>query len=488
MLNLLSFDDSRRLRSWFEETGYTETNLRKHLGAAELPSRQLRNHARLLDRTSAPLPINILLRWFWLAHGQSRSQAADLIPADILSLLLESGLLKAEGEELLPRAMLLHFDGFLVASDHASAIDRKQMEMVLWPNPTSKFLARFAVRRPSRATLDLGTGSGILSLGASRFSESVVATDLNQRAVDCARFNARLNGVEKIEALTGDCFAPVAGRRFDLILSNPPFFITPQGDYLFCENPMELDGLCRRLVKEAHGYLNEGGYMQMLCEWAQIKGQPWEERVAEWLQGTGCDAWVMKGLTQDPEEYAQQRIKETSEDPARDAATYDGYMNYYRHRGVEAIHDGLIVMRRRDGRNWVRIEEVPNTPKGGELGDMIMSTFEAHTLMQQIDSSEKLRALKPRMAPNVRLEQVCVQHEGEWKAESLTLRLISGFPFHMNVQPLVAEFLVTCDGKRTAGEAIAAFAASANAPVEAVETECLGIIRKLLERGFMVAT
>ena len=40
--------------------------------------------------------------------------------------------------------------------------------MVLWPNPTSKFLARFAVRRHSRATLDLGTGSGILSLGASR--------------------------------------------------------------------------------------------------------------------------------------------------------------------------------------------------------------------------------------------------------------------------------------------------------------------------------
>ena len=35
--------------------------------------------------------------------------------------------------------------------------------------------------------------------------------------------------------------------------------------------------------------------MQMLCEWAQIKDQPWEERIAEWLQQTGCDAWVMKG-------------------------------------------------------------------------------------------------------------------------------------------------------------------------------------------------
>jgi hypothetical protein len=57
----------------------------------------------------------------------------------------------------------------------------------------------------------------------------------------------------------------------------------------------------------------------------------------------------------------------------------------------------------------------------------------------------------------------------------------------MNVQPLVAEFLVTCDGSRTAGEAIQAFASQANAPVDAVQNECLGIIRKLLERGFMVA-
>src|SRR3954453_53171 len=431
MLNLLSAEDSQRLRVWFEDAGYNESNLRKQLGAAELPSRLLRNHARLLERTAAHLAINALLRWFWLGLPLARKQVAELIPEDILALLLQSGLLEQNGGDLQPCAMLLHFDGFLVASDHASGIDRKQVQMVLWPNPTSKFLARFAVRRHSRATLDLGTGSGILSLGASRWSDFVAATDLNQRAVDCARFNARLNGVENIEVFAGDCFEPVKGRRFDLILSNPPFFITPQGDYLFCENAMELDGLCRRLVKEAHQYLNEDGYMQMLCEWAQIKGQPWEERVAEWLQDTGCDAWVMKGLTQDPEEYAQQRIKETSEDPSQDAATYAGYMNYYRHRGVEAIHDGLIVMRRREGRNWVRIEEVPTTPKG-ELGTMIEATFGAHTLMQQIDTDVKLRALKPRMAPNVRLEQVCVQHQGEWRAEALTLRLVSGFPFHMS--------------------------------------------------------
>ncbi len=487
MLTLLSLDASRRLRAFFEAAGYTEPNLRKYLGAPELPSRRLRNQPRLLDRTSADTPLNALLRWFWLWQVQTKAKGADLIPSEFLALLLEAGLLEVEGVNFIPTAMLLPIDGFLVASDHPQAIESKQAEMVLWPNPTSKFLARFAIRRHSRTTLDLGTGSGILSLGAASHSDMVIATDLNARAVAFARFNAQLNGVENIDVLAGDCFAPIANRRFDLILSNPPFFITPQTDYLFCENSMELDGLCRRLVKEAPGHLYEGGYMQMLCEWAQVKGQSWEDRLAEWLEGTGCDAWVMKGLTQDPEEYAQHRIRETSEDPSLDAANYDGYMNYYRQRGVEAIHDGLIVMRRRQGRNWLRIEEVPKTPSG-DLGEMILSTFAAHDLLQENEADEKLLSIRPKLSSNVRLEQVCNSAEGQWRAESLTLRLINGFPFHMTVQPLVAEFLSTCDGSRTAEQAIQDFAVTANAPLDTVKRESLAMIRKLIERGFIVTT
>jgi predicted RNA methylase len=486
MLTILSPADAQRLRSLFEEAGYSETNLRRHLGAPELPSRHLRNLPRLLDRTAAPLTVNILLRWFWLGRPQQASDFAGLLPSEFLDLLLASGLLECEGGLYTPQAMLLPVDTFLVASDHPSSIEAQQAEMVLWPNPTSKFLGRFAVRSHSRATLDLGTGSGILSLGAARHSDEVVATDITERAATFARFNARLNGVENIEVLVGDCFAPVAGRTFDLILSNPPFFITPQTDFVFCENDMELDGLCRRLVKEAPAHLNEGGYLQMLCEWAQISGQPWEERVAEWLEDTGCDGWVMKGLTQDPAEYAQHRIREVMQDSEKDAELYHGYMNYYHQRGVEAIHDGLIVMRKRTGPNWVRVEEVPKTPTG-ELGELILSTFAAHDLLRALEDDRDLLATRPRLASNVRLEQICVQGGGQWRAESLTLRLISGFPFHLTVQPLVAEFLATCDGSRTAGEAVQSFAASVNAPKDQVQRECIAMIRKLIERGFMAA-
>jgi methylase of polypeptide subunit release factors len=485
MLKPLSADASLRLRSWFEEAGYSEVNLLRYLGAAELPSRHLRNEPRLLDRTREVTLLNTLLRWFWLGHSQSDDAHTSTVPDGLLELLLESGLLKQEGKLLKATAMLLPVENFLVASDHPASIEAGDSEMVLWPNPTSKFLARFAVRRHSHATLDLGTGSGILSLGAARHSDVVIATDVNPRVPSFVAFNARLNGVENIEFRMGDGFAPVAGQSFDLILSNPPFFITPQSEYLFCDNQMELDQLCRLLVQQAPAHLNEGGYMQMLCEWAQVGDQPWEERIAEWLDSSGCDAWVMKGLTQYPEEYAQHRIRETTRDTGRDQELYEGYMEYYRSRGVQAIHDGLIVMRRRSGKNWVRIEEVPKTPSG-DLGEMILSTFAAHDLLLEMESDGKLLAIKPRLAAHVRLEQVCNQSGNSWHAESLTLRLTSGFPFHWKVQPLVAEFLATCDGTRTAGQAVEALAESANAPVDIVRRECLAMMRKLIERGFVV--
>ena len=190
MLQPLSIDDSLRLRSSFEEAGYTEANLKKHLGAAELPSYRLRNEPRLLDRTRDVTLLNTLLRWFWVGRSQTARDVAH-VPQSLLLLLLEAGLLARHGDLFAPTTMLLSTQEFLVASDHPSAIERGDSGMVLWPNPTSRFLSRFTIRRHSRATLDLGTGSGILSLGAAAHSDSVVATDVNPRVSCFVNFSMR---------------------------------------------------------------------------------------------------------------------------------------------------------------------------------------------------------------------------------------------------------------------------------------------------------
>lgn len=485
MLKLLSPNDAERLRGFLIEAGYDEENLQVKLGIKDLPSTRLRNFPRLLDNTREPSRINTLLRWFWIGVPQDAPASAEHLPSWFIPLALACGLLHAHGNDLVPEAMFLPADRFIFAADHTSKIDSADRDLVLWPNPTSRLLSRFTVRRPSRATLDVGTGTGIQALIAAAHSEKVVATDLNPRAVAFAAFNARLNGIENIECVAGEGYKPVAGRKFDLIVSNPPFFVTPSTQYLFCDNPMDLDQLCRSLAREAPGYLNEGGYFQMLCEWAEVEAQTWQERLAEWFEGSGCDAWVRKGYSQDPSEYAEEHIRSTVSSSGRDAEIFASYMDYYRARKVKAICGGVVAMHRRSGENWIFMEEVTNTPKQ-PFGELVASAFAARDFLQSHTSDEQLLEVKPTLAPNAQLEQIFRRAGEGWQPEGLTLRLVKGFEFFFGLQPLVAEFLSGCDGTRTFRELIDAFGSKADAPHELVQKECLEVARKLIERGFLL--
>jgi release factor glutamine methyltransferase len=118
--------------------------------------------------------------------------------------------------------------------------------------------------------LDLCTGSGVLAVAAAlRGARSVTAIDLSRRAVLTARLNARLNGV-RVRARRGDLFAPVAGERFDWIVSNPPY-MPARDDELPTSGPARAldagtDGrvLLDRICAEAAAHLNPGGAVMLV--------------------------------------------------------------------------------------------------------------------------------------------------------------------------------------------------------------------------------
>ncbi len=94
------------------------------------------------------------------------------------------------------------------------------------PHSDTWLLAAVLRRRPQLrggTVLDVCTGSGAIAVAAALAgARSVTAVDLSLRAVLTTRLNARLNGV-RVEALRGDLLDAVPGRRFDVIVSNPPY-------------------------------------------------------------------------------------------------------------------------------------------------------------------------------------------------------------------------------------------------------------------------
>lgn len=274
MLKPLSCPDAQRLREFLTEANYTQDEFERRRGLLELPTRGSGNLAVLLERTREPSASNLLLRWFFLGVPVESASAAGLVPDPVLALLLDSGMLAAEGSLLSPAVMLTPCDGCVFAADTAARMESEPSDLVIWPNPTSRLLSWFTMRRPTRTTLDLGGGCGMQAILAASHSRRVISTDLNPRAAEFTEFNARLNGVENIEYLVGDTFEPVRNSTFDLVLANPPFFVTPSSGRIYCENDMELDGYCRRVVREAPGHLNEGGYLQMMFECVQVRDNP----------------------------------------------------------------------------------------------------------------------------------------------------------------------------------------------------------------------
>ena len=105
----------------------------------------------------------------------------------------------------------------------------------------------------------------------------------------------------------GSLFDPVDDEMFDLIVTNPPYVMSPpDGERLvYREASYTADGLVRAVVTGASERLNPGGALQVLGNWAITDDQPWQERLAGWIEPTGCDALVLQRERLDPYEYIE---------------------------------------------------------------------------------------------------------------------------------------------------------------------------------------
>ena len=132
------------------------------------------------------------------------------------------------------------------------------------PKAGSLFFSRHLSVFPGQRVLEIGAGLGLAAVFAARAGARVVVTDILPQAVEAIRTNAALNGVT-VDTRAGDCYAPVAGERFDLIATNPPQMPTPRGrerhDPVAAADNGGVDGwaLLDRVIAGALGHLHPRG-------------------------------------------------------------------------------------------------------------------------------------------------------------------------------------------------------------------------------------
>ncbi|GFZ87056.1 methyltransferase [Nesterenkonia alkaliphila] len=375
---------------------------------------------------------------------------------------------------------------------------------VLGVGQASLTLAGITHRRPVQTALDIGTGCGIQLLHLLDHAEHVTGTDLSPRALDFARFNLLLNAPaleldprnleDRVELLEGSLLEPVAGRTFDLVVSNPPFVITPRqaGEtesdrYTYRDGGREGDALMQELIAGLPAVLNPSGTAQMLGNWESSADEAWDARPRSWVSQAGLSAWFIQRDEQTPAEYAETWLRDASEERSIQdyRRRYGQYIADFASRGVQQIGFGLIWLQKpaeqqEDTTPWLRFEQLTGEiqqPLGPVIGQTVQRALAAHT--------DEAGVLQKALHTPETITEERYQRFGAEHPEVIIARQGTGLRRSRPISSAAAGFLAAADGEFTAAQLITAVCSLTETEEDTLTQEVLDLYIEGYVEGYV---
>ncbi|WP_431954601.1 DUF7059 domain-containing protein [Nocardia lijiangensis] len=325
-----------------------------------------------------------------------REVAAALAPVDV-ERAVAAGLLARDGDEIRAALDLRPLDAGegnrWILSDLDDSMRRRTLteDHVLGVGHASLSLLRATPTRPVGSVLDLGTGCGVQAVHAASYGRTVTASDVNPRALWLAEATAALNGLD-IELLEGSWFDPVAGRRFDQVVANPPFVVGPARiEHTYRDSGLALDGASELVISRAPDLLAPGGTAAMLAAWVHVDGEDWRQRVSSWLPADGIDAWVVQRDVADPALYVGTWLRDAGLDPRDPAAQAraEQWLDAFAAADVAGIGFGFVCLRAIDGPTELLAEDLTHG-FDDPLGAEVSAYFERSAWLRAVAGDENL--------------------------------------------------------------------------------------------------
>jgi methylase of polypeptide subunit release factors len=453
-----------------------------------------------------PSALATLARLFVLGRPVPRTEAEVALPALGVDGAVALGLVAVDGDDRVRAAVDLRPYGFVDAAGPAEwwiVSDLGELALghalpedhVLGVGGASLTLSGLMLQSPVDSALDLGTGCGIQAMHAARHARRVVATDISERALRLAALNLALNEIDGVELRLGSLFEPVAGERFDHIVSNPPFVITPRSEgvpaYEYRDGGMVGDGLVAAFVAGCGEHLNPGGVAQLLGNWEYRGTGDGLQRVREWVDASPepLDAWVIERDVEDAARYAETWIRDGGTRPGTPdfERLLDAWLADFETRDVRSVGFGYLLLRRADGlpslRRFERLHGSLGSNEAG-LGVHLGEALAAHDLQAALTDDE-LGRLRPVVAADVTEERHL--WPGADAPTAILLRQGAGFGRAVSADTGLAALVGACDGELNVAAIVAALAHLLEVDEDALRADLLPAIRGLLVDGFLRA-
>jgi methylase of polypeptide subunit release factors len=361
---------------------------------------------------------------------------------------------------------------------------------VLGIGAASLTLAQATVRRSVDRALDLGTGCGVQALHAATHARAVVATDISARALRLAATTAELSG-QAWDLRQGSLLDPAAGERFGLVVANPPFVVSPgldrdTGGYDYRDSGLAGDAASAALISGVPHVLDTDGTASLLANWIIPADGDWEGRLAGWLDGAPCDAWVWQREVATPGEYVTLWLRDAGETAGTDRwrERYDRWLSWFDREGIAAVGMGLVTLWRNDGpAPQVVCEDVPQAvqqPSGPHIDRWV----HRQRWLAVHDDDALLGARLHRGEGIVRTQHGVAGPDG-WQTELVQLRQTTGMCWELPADDAIAGLVAACDANVPLSVLVDVLAVTAGAPTDVVVSAVLPVVRDLVGRGFL---
>jgi SAM-dependent methyltransferase len=470
-----------RIGSWLRSIGYAPAPLRARLG--RVPARLDAVAVTASERTAGDDALGLAIRLWSLGLPVPVEHLEQAQGSPTLDDLERAGLVQhAGGAVTANMAITPDLDAFLL---HDFDRGRPGRQHVLGMSPASRTLLGLTPREPVERALDLGTGCGVQALALARHTATVVATDINERAAWATATGAALGGIEHIDVRVGDGLAPVAGEEFDLIVSNPPFVVSPASELTFRDAGASGDALSRRVVRDVAGHLRPGGLACVLVNWIVREGEPPTLAAERWLEDLPVTALVLHHEVLDPVRYVQRWSMPTATtSAAQQRASTVRWLTALEQLAATGVASGAIVLRRSDGPSRVRVAAMRQRPQDG-----------GRHVVRMLDAVDRLSGARDASLPSRRFRLLHDHHidqrlrygHGSYRAEAATMRLEHTAGVVGRIPAELLEVVFALDGRLELAEVTAQVAARSGRPASELLEAIRPVVLELYELGLLDA-